>query len=518
MNDSTSSSSCDGDFPPMVGPVVLGAMVRHIASSSSSLLPSAISAIATTGVIPLPGGRHVLALPDLDDVVGMVLGMALQLLVGATFACAIYRTVLVDRPSSTSSPSSSPSSSSSSSSSGGGNCHRRDVCPASDGGEVPKCTTATENATTKSKATTAGAIVAIERLVVGCALAISAILSPYLIISMLHIENSASRFAMSASFVLYLFRTLESMYRDDVPRGATTSLGVYVAYFALPFDMSFDEGTNMPKMATWDDVRRDAMRLAYDASIIVFLCSLLSPFDYMPFGSYDVRRYAADADIASASWSTTMFGLFHWRHLADCLVIAYFFQQGLSLSYSAFGFLIQMTLGYQCPTAMRSPLLMASSPSDFWGRRWNVLVHASMKRGLYRPVRHCTNSSLVASLAVFVGSGAFHEWLVHACFVYGRDNDDDNRRRDGGTTGTVRIGSQTAFFVWNFVVITIERYVVSKNGTFARLFGKVPKSLVPPLIVMTSLPVAHWFRDPYMYGGFFRDYERCIPMIRRIDA
>ena len=47
--------------------------------------------------------------------------------------------------------------------------------------------------------------------------------------------------------------------------------------------------------------------------------------------------------------------------------------------------------------------------------------------------------------------------------------------------------------------------------------GKVPKSLVPPLIVMTSLPVAHWFRDPYMYGGFFRDYERCIPMIRRID-
>lgn len=225
-----------------------------------------------------------------------------------------------------------------------------------------------------------------------------------------------------------------------------------------------------------------------------------------------------------ASWSTTMFGLlFRWRHFDRfALVIAYFFQQALSLSYSSVGFMIQLTLGYQCPIAMRSPLLMARSPSDFWGRRWNVLVHASMKRGLYRPVRHYTNSSLVASLAVFVGSGAFHEWLVHACFVYGRDDeddDDDYRRRDGGggTTGTVRIGSQTAFFVWNFVVIAIERHGVSKNGTLARLFGKVPKSLVPPLIVMTSLPVAHWFRDPYMYGGFFRDYERCIPMIRRID-
>jgi hypothetical protein len=52
--------------------------------------------------------------------------------------------------------------------------------------------------------------------------------------------------------------------------------------------------------------------------IMVFLCSLLSPFDYMPFGSYDVRRYADDADVvASASWPMTMCGLFHWRHLAD---------------------------------------------------------------------------------------------------------------------------------------------------------------------------------------------------------
>jgi hypothetical protein len=107
---------------------------------------------------------------------------------------------------------------------------------------------------------------------------------------------------------------------------------------------------------------------------------------------------------------------------------------------------------------------------------------------LYKPVRHYTNSSLLASLAVFVGSGAFHEWLVHVCFVYGRDNDDDYR--GGGTTGTVRIGSQTAFFVWNFVVIAIERYVAT-NGVLAKYLGRVPKSLVPPLIVMTSLPVAH---------------------------
>lgn len=56
--------------------------------------------------------------------------------------------------------------------------------------------------------TASASAVAIDRLVVGCALAISAMLSPYLLISTLHVENSACRFAISAPFVLYLFRTL----------------------------------------------------------------------------------------------------------------------------------------------------------------------------------------------------------------------------------------------------------------------------------------------------------------------
>ncbi len=54
-----------------------------------------------------------------------------------------------------------------------------------------------------------------------------------------------------------------------------------------------------------------------------------------------------------------------------------------------------------------------------------------------------------------------------------------------------------------------------KNETFANYARRVPRSLVLSLIVMTSLPVAHWFRDPYMYGGFFRDYEMCLAMMRR---
>ena len=82
----------------------------------------------------------------------------------------------------------------------------------------------------------------------------------------------------------------------------------------------------------------------------------------------------------------------------------------------------------------------------------------------------------------------------------------------------MRIGSQTAFFVWNFGVVAMEGMILDHRGwEKVSNFGRrvVPGWMVPALIVMTSLPVAHWFRDPYMNGGFFSDYESCLPMIIR---
>jgi hypothetical protein len=150
--------------------------------------------------------------------------------------------------------------------------------------------------------------------------------------------------------------------------GAAKSFNIYAAYFTLPFDMSFDANTNEPIMATRDDIQTGR-------KTIILLCPILSPFEYAPFD-----HGGREEDL----------GLLHWRHLGDCLVIAFFFQQGLSVSFSVFGIAVQSTLGYRCTPMIKSPILEATSPSDFWGRRWNVLVHAVMKRGLYKPARRRT--------------------------------------------------------------------------------------------------------------------------------
>lgn len=105
-------------------------------------------------------------------------------------------------------------------------------------------------------------------------------------------------------------------------------------------------------------------------------------------------------------------------------------------------------VGYQQNPMMLNPIFESSSPSDFWGRRyemviswynsyyltsnliltcnptilvpslmfnatrrWNLTVHGILKRGVYKPFR-TRYSRLTASAATFMASGLFHEWLL----------------------------------------------------------------------------------------------------------
>jgi hypothetical protein len=58
---------------------------------------------------------------------------------------------------------------------------------------------------------------------------------------------------------------------------------------------------------------------------------------------------------------------------------------------------------------MRNPMFLSKSPSDFWSRRWNLLIHRVLKGGVYKPIRKHFKSAALASIAAFMASGAFHE-------------------------------------------------------------------------------------------------------------
>eukprot|EP00928_Gymnodinium_smaydae_P010745 TRINITY_DN14043_c0_g1_i1.p1 TRINITY_DN14043_c0_g1~~TRINITY_DN14043_c0_g1_i1.p1 ORF type:complete len:258 (+),score=39.02 TRINITY_DN14043_c0_g1_i1:567-1340(+) len=66
--------------------------------------------------------------------------------------------------------------------------------------------------------------------------------------------------------------------------------------------------------------------------------------------------------------------------------------------------------GLKCHAIMRHPLLRSTSVRDFWGRRWNLLIHRLMHRSFFTTVKPKFGPQ-AAAVAAFVTSGLFHEYM-----------------------------------------------------------------------------------------------------------
>lgn len=67
-------------------------------------------------------------------------------------------------------------------------------------------------------------------------------------------------------------------------------------------------------------------------------------------------------------------------------------------------------LGVDAPPQWRWPIL-ATSASDFWSKRWNLAFHRVSTIFVYRPMARRVGAT-GAMVAVFLGSGIAHEWVV----------------------------------------------------------------------------------------------------------
>jgi Membrane bound O-acyl transferase family len=164
----------------------------------------------------------------------------------------------------------------------------------------------------------------------------------------------------------------------------------------------------------------------------------------------------------------------------DSALLAVLFQLFLTTFGEGLVFVTAVISGRQVERLMDNPIFASASPSDFWGRRWNLLIHACLKNGVYKPLRrHVGASPAVATLAAFAASAAFHEWLLLACFCH-----FDNR-----------YGMTTLFFLWQAVLVTVDGLIGNSKAcrAFARLVPVGP--LRTALVIMCGLPVAHLFID-----------------------
>jgi hypothetical protein len=207
------------------------------------------------------------------------------------------------------------------------------------------------------------------------------------------------RFVTSLGVVLALFRSLD-LYFDDRPWSAARRAWLMVAIFDTR-DVSFEE-------PGFD--KRSWLRF------VAFAPPTVLGFWY----SLTIDTSAGELSPLLLRWLAGTIGLYCSVEVAVGMI-----RGGYALG------------GIIVPPVHVDPIL-SRSVSEFWGRRWNLVVHEMLATHCFRPLAR-RGHPVLGVLAAFLGSAVVHFWLI---FV---------------PLGVLYATTMAAFFVLQGVLMLVER-------------------------------------------------------------
>jgi hypothetical protein len=193
---------------------------------------------------------------------------------------------------------------------------------------------------------------------------------------------------------------------DTSEPGVKSSLQLYIGYYCSIIPFVRHPKTGQPIPITKQELCTTVSQLLVNALILVTFASAMMHFDYVIFPS----PRESHGLLPKSMWE-----LFHWGHLINNLVVACFTCQCLVTGTQGVGLAISIISGFKVIKVMKNPLFGSQSPSDFWGRRWNLMVHGSFKRGsIFKPLTKLRVSQTDAMVTTFVVLGILHKhvWTV----------------------------------------------------------------------------------------------------------
>ena len=121
---------------------------------------------------------------------------------------------------------------------------------------------------------------------------------------------------------------------------------------------------------------------------------------------------------------------------------------------------------------------------------------------VYKPLRKNGYSKLIAVLGTFVVSGLLHEYTIAITTLKGGDYKP-------------KFFFQTSFFVWNGIMLVLEDMLLSIQQVQA--FGRfLPRPIKTLLVILTSLPVSHWFLNEFVANDIFQDFTVGYPLLVKL--
>jgi hypothetical protein len=270
-------------------------------------------------------------------------------------------------------------------------------------------------------------------------------------------------------------RVMEAMH-GKLPAYCCNDRKMLCLYFSSTLLLLFRDGTPVPFTR-----KIFLQKLGHFLNVFVqtsLILSLLLANDYRVFPTHP-------------------FNIFYWGNLGNAFLLASLTSLLLDGGASGLGILTSCLTGHTLDSFCESPLTLSTSPSDFWGRRWDRPVQSTLRRGCYAPLRD-SYSSAVAAFGTFVVSGFIHEYVL---LTYSFR---------GGHSYQPRYGNQFIFFLWNGVVLMLER---QWKGWTKDYRIKLPRPLQTALVLMTVLPIGNLFTDEYIRASFYDDASWGFPIL-----
>ena len=310
---------------------------------------------------------------------------------------------------------------------------------------------------------------------------------PFPVIEFLDIRALSLRLGLIAAPLPIFLKCLEAIY-GFAPDAATRSHKDYMVHMAYIHYPLLDPKTKNPVPATFSSVQQGITTFIKHCVANGVIYSILLPCSFAPF-----PMVRPDTDIFVAMEA---------NQLLNNLIAATMVSLSLVFSMNGVAGIVQLIGGFQVEPVVDNPMFGSSSPSDFWGARWNKLIHRGLKQGVYKPVIKATGSRNAATLSSFLVSGALHEYVWIVMF-YQSSHEQDKY--------VPLFGKSLLFFGWNGILLTAEHLIGRER--WDKVVQPIPRMFVSLVVVMMALPVGHLFTGDFRQGGYFDSLATAWPVL-----
>eukprot|EP00977_Amphora_coffeiformis_P003590 scaffold701_cov158-Amphora_coffeaeformis.AAC.18 len=141
-------------------------------------------------------------------------------------------------------------------------------------------------------------------------------------------------------------------------------------------------------------------------------------------------------------------------------------------------------------------MLLSRSVSEFWGKRWNLMIHRFLKHGVMRPAKKYYSTSVSIILA-FVFSGLLHDYTWTVVF-YHHSQHECATCSDCDDCFDFKPLKVSIFFLYCGLCMLLERPLSPYLG----FLKSWPTPIVAQLVLLTGCPVS-------VVSGYVESCQTC---------